>query len=156
MRFICDAMLGSLARHLRILGLDTIYVRSTSDVARYRANGETPYFFTKRKFQSIPYGNAVYVESNHVTDQLKEVKKIVLPYVSERDFMRRCIKCNVLLADVNKDEVESLVPEFVFHRYSTFKSCPSCKKVYWEGTHVDRMKEWIGKMREPSGEQDER
>ena len=155
MRFICDAMLGGLAKRLRILGLDTIYVRSMSDVASYRVNGEVPYFFTKRKLQNIPYGNTIYVESNYVTDQLREVRRVVLPYVSERDFMKRCIKCNVLLAEVNKDEVESVVPEFVFHRYSRFKACPSCNKVYWEGTHVERMNEWVRKIRESAGEKDD-
>ncbi len=25
----------------------------------------------------------------------------------------------------------------------TFKTCPSCRKVYWEGSHADEMQLWI-------------
>lgn len=143
MRFICDTMLGKLAKRLRILGLDTAYVRSDSDLASFKPNGEMPYFFTKRKVQRTLYGNAVYIESDFVTGQLGEIKKIILPYVSQVSVMKRCIVCNVLLINMNRDDVEGLVPEFVFHKYSLFRTCPSCKKIYWEGSHVKRMQEWI-------------
>jgi uncharacterized protein with PIN domain len=154
MRFICDVMLGKLAKRLRILGLDTIYMRSIADLAEYKMNGELAYFITRRKLQHTLYGNPVYLKSDKVTDQLTEIGEIILPYMSERDFMKRCIECNTLLADANKTDVEGFVPEFVFHKYNFFKTCPSCNRVYWEGTHVERMKEWIRKLKEPSGEQD--
>jgi uncharacterized protein len=154
MRFICDAMLGKLAKRLRILGLDAVYMRSVTDLAESEANGGIAYFITKRKLQQAFYGNAVYVKSDRVAEQLAEIRKIILPYISEEDSMKRCIECNTLLEDANKDDVEGFVPEYVFHKYSSFKVCPSCNRVYWEGSHVERMKEWIKKLKEPSGEQD--
>ncbi len=150
MRFMCDAMLGKLARYLRALGLDAVYVRSASDMARYGMNGEASYFLTKRKFLGLSQGNLVYIKADNVIDQLKQIRTLILPYTSEKALMSRCTRCNTLLMDVGKDEVEGLIPEFVFHRYDSFKTCPSCKKIYWEGSHVEHMTEWIRELKEPT------
>jgi uncharacterized protein len=149
MRFICDAMLGRLAKRLRILGLDTIYARSVDDLAKYRLEGETAYFITKRKIKQTLFPNAVHVNSDGVAEQLMEIRRVILPYMSEQALMKRCAECNDLLVDMNKGDVERLVPEFVFHKYTTFKACSSCKRVYWEGSHVERMKEWIAAVNSP-------
>ena len=34
MRFVCDAMLGKLAKYLRILGFDAVYVANTAALDR--------------------------------------------------------------------------------------------------------------------------
>jgi uncharacterized protein len=152
MRFICDTMLGRLAKYLRILGLDTIYVRSMSDLNGYEADIETPYFFTKRKIQKTSYANSHYIKADDVVGQLKEIKEIILPHILESTLMTRCLRCNAILRDVDKDDVESFVPEFVFHRYVAFKLCPTCNKVYWGGSHIDHMNEWVKEMTESMGE----
>jgi len=151
MRFVCDVMLGKLAKYLRILGLDTIYVRSMDNLAGHKINDETPYFFTKRRLQKILYSNPVYIKADDVIGQLREINNLIAPHVSERDLMSRCIGCNAVLREVNKDDVESLVPEFVFHKYNVFKACPSCKKIYWKGSHVEHMIAWIREMKGING-----
>ena len=56
--------------------------------------------------------------------------------------MTRCIECNTLLESAEKADIEARVPEYIYHHHEEFKVCPSCKKVYWEGTHAEQMKKW--------------
>ncbi len=143
MRFICDIMLGKLVKYMRILGLDTVSARSIPELGAYSDTDELPYFFTKRNVQQIPYANWVFVKSDIALDQLREIKAVIKPYINKQNLMNRCIRCNSLLSDIGKDDIEGLVPEFIFHRYDRFKTCLSCRKIYWEGSHVERMSRLI-------------
>ena len=143
MRFICDAMLGKLVKYLRILGLDTIYITALTELNSFKSVDEPPYFFTKRKMQKASYKESIYIQSDNVMDQLNEIKGIIKPYINPETFMNRCIRCNTLLSDAKKNDIEMLVPEFAYHRYNHFKTCQSCKKIYWEGSHVEHMRGWV-------------
>jgi uncharacterized protein len=143
MRFICDAMLGKLAKYLRILGFDTIYAASGTELDKYEDTYNPLLVLTKRKMKNITFSNCIYIESNDVIGQLNQIKDIIKTNIEKESLMKRCIKCNTLLIDVKKNDIESLVPEFIFHRYDIFKFCPFCRKVYWGGTHVEHMKKWV-------------
>ncbi|MCX5813737.1 MAG: hypothetical protein NT178_14495 [Proteobacteria bacterium] len=143
MRFLCDAMLGKLSNYLRILGFDTIYIKSMAMLNGYKKETNPALLFTKRKMQKSLYSNCIYIKSNNIIDQLAEIKNIIEPHIDKNTIMKRCIRCNTLLNNVKKDDIESLVPEFIFHTYDIFKFCPFCRKVYWEGSHVEHMKKWV-------------
>lgn len=139
MKFVCDSMLGRLAKYLRILGLDTIYYRPSK---KDKFVIEEPYvFFTRRK--KPPFKNAVFISSDNVIDQLKEIKHLIQPHVDPQMIMSRCISCNVVLEPVEKEEVQGLVPEYVFHTQKEFRRCRRCKRIYWSGSHVEHMSGWI-------------
>ncbi|MCX8023420.1 MAG: Mut7-C RNAse domain-containing protein [Syntrophorhabdaceae bacterium] len=138
MIFVCDIMLGRLARYLRILGFNTIHIRSKGELEGFVSN-EPHLFFTKRRQGPSLYKNAVYIKSDKGVEQLKEITPIIKPFFNPDLVMSRCILCNRPLTDVEKEEIENLVPEFIYHRYDTFKACPECKRVYWGGTHTERM-----------------
>ncbi len=53
----------------------------------------------------------------------------------------RCIECNEALEPVKKEEVYGVVPHHVYNTQPAFSRCPSCRKVYWKGTHWQQMKE---------------
>lgn len=141
MKFLCDIMLGRLARYLRMLGFDAIHARSTASLNLYKGR-EDVLFLTKRK-KAMGFKNMVYIKADKAKDQLREIKDIIGPYIDKERFMTRCILCNADLEHVEKEEVEGLVPEFVYHTYKEFKRCPSCRRIYWEGTHTDYMEKLI-------------
>jgi hypothetical protein len=143
MRFLCDVMLGKLAKYLRILGFDTIYIKSAVMLDRYRYENNPPVFFTKRRVQKSSYSNCIYINSNSTIDQLKEIKNIIEPYIDKNATVKRCIRCNSPLNVVKKDDIEGLVPEFIFHTNDIFRFCPLCNKVYWEGSHIEHMGKWV-------------
>jgi len=51
----------------------------------------------------------------------------------------RCIVCNSLLSDAPVEK-RAEVPDDVRERGGAIRYCPACRKVYWEGGHVLRMR----------------
>ena len=137
MIFVCDAMLGKLAKYLRILGLDTIYIRNLNELGHYGPS-DNRFFFTRRsRLKGID--RAVFIRSDKTIEQIKEIRDIIRPYVDLKKTMTRCITCNTLLADIKKIDAEQYIPEFVFHQYERFSICPLCRNIYWEGSHTAHM-----------------
>jgi uncharacterized protein with PIN domain len=145
MRFVCDAMLGRLAKYLRILGLDTVYARTAKDVDGYLTNGIPSHLLTKRQ-GSTGGEHWTIVRANDPRDQLREVAPLITPYLAPRGILTRCILCNTSLAEIQKKDAERFVPEFVFHQHEKFTRCPACGRIYWEGTHSARMAELINEI----------
>ncbi|MBA4390440.1 MAG: hypothetical protein C0399_05835 [Syntrophus sp. (in: bacteria)] len=146
MRFICDSMLGNLAKHLRILGLDTVSIKDPYRLEPYKDAADLPFFFTKRT-KAFPCQPFIFIRSDTIEEQLNEIRNLIQPFINPEAFMKRCIECNTLLESVAKEDIEAHVPEYVYHHHEGFKRCPSCKKVYWEGTHTKEMKKWIEYIR---------
>lgn len=141
MRFICDVMLGKLARYLRIFGLDAVYLTNYKEL-REKVDKDVNYLFITKRTKHTPDGSIV-IKSDHVKEQLKEIFPIIKPFLKEELFFTRCLDCNELLKDVEKKDIEGLVPEYVFHNYPEFKRCPSCNKVFWAGSHIEHMERLI-------------
>ena len=57
-----------------------------------------------------------------------------------------CLECNQVLVERNKDEVEDLVPPYVYQTQSQFMQCPACHRIYWRGTHWQAMTERLKKF----------
>ena len=142
MKFVCDAMLGKLAKYLRLLGFDASYAPSKAALEREMLREPGRMVLTRRTKNDFS-SPTVRVRSEMVRAQLDEIKDLIKVDVDKTAVLDRCIECNLLLVDVDKTDVESLVPEFVYHAYARFKVCPSCKRVYWEGTHAKGMEKLI-------------
>ncbi|MCX5816743.1 MAG: hypothetical protein NTX75_10980 [Proteobacteria bacterium] len=152
MTFVCDAMLGKLAKYLRMLGLDTVFITKTDYLNNFKNEPEKPIFLTRRSIGSMPYDTCISIKSEHVDEQLREIRDLIKPFIHEDMLMSRCIRCNMPLDDAKKIEIEQFVPEYVFHHYDKFKACPSCKKVYWKGSHTEHMTEWMEEFLKPEKE----
>jgi hypothetical protein len=147
MKFVCDAMLGKLAKYLRILGLDAEYIKDLKDLKHYNGQTDAPYFLT-RTTRKMAYERTIFIRSDKVKEQLHEIKEMIRPFIDHDKIMNRCIECNVQLMNVQKNNIEQKVPEFVFHQYGQFRECPKCGKVYWEGSHTTGMKRLIQEIME--------
>jgi uncharacterized protein with PIN domain len=51
-----------------------------------------------------------------------------------------CLECNQTLVEKSCDEVKSRVPPYVFTTQTQYVECPSCRRIYWRGTHWEAMK----------------
>jgi uncharacterized protein with PIN domain len=142
MRFVCDVMLGKLAKYLRLLGFDTAYARDSAALEHYRTHDRDRLFLTRRqKITGFPAAFRLTSELTH--DQLKELRSLIRADADPRRALNRCIECNQTLMGVDRAEVESLVPEFVYHNYERFTKCPSCGRVYWAGSHTRGMDDLV-------------
>ena len=145
MIFICDVMLGKLAKYLRILGLNTIYIRNNTMLEDYKKQGDFSCLLTKRK-KITGYKKCIFIKSDTAKRQLEEIRYLISPFINSEKVLTRCIVCNVELIKTEKADIEQYIPEFVFHHYEAFKVCPSCKKIYWKGSHAEHMSELIEEM----------
>lgn len=141
MRFVCDVMLGKLAKYLRILGLDTVYSRNARDIDRYLANGIPSHLLTKKR--SAGGERCTLVTANDPKNQVREIGPLIRPHLAPDRILTRCLLCNTSLVEVDRKDAERFVPEFVFHRQERFVQCPVCGKIYWGGTHSARMAQLI-------------
>ena len=138
-RFVVDVMLGSLARWLRRLGYDTDYANDRDDRELVRiARAEGRILLTRDNALAARRGiSAFLIESQVLDEQLMQVvhafplpQGIALP---------RCSECNTPLADVSPDEVVDDVPPYVHRTHKHFRRCPGCGRVYWPGSHWERI-----------------
>lgn len=150
MIFVCDVMLGKLARYLRTLGFDAPYVRQGDDPASFPPPSADCVHLTRRQ-DSADRPHTVVIHANDPGDQFLEIKEMVEKHVDPALFMTRCLDCNTLLVDTLREDIEPFVPEYIYHHHDQFKTCPSCGKVYWEGSHADTMRERIEKLIDRDG-----
>jgi uncharacterized protein with PIN domain len=144
-RFILDSMLGKLARFLRIMGYDSLYFKDAEDsFLIYIALEEGDRILLTKDVKLIEEANrlkikAKLIRSNHVEEQLKELEELI----SFRMGNSRCPICNGYLYRVEKEEIQGEIPDFVWYTNNEFYRCTNCKKIYWKGSHIPKLKERI-------------
>lgn len=140
-RFVADTHLGKLARHLRIAGFDCLWENDYGDeeivacsVAQQRIVLTRDLGILKR--QAVERGH--YVRATESGAQLREVVRAFQLEDRLRPFTR-CRACNVEVRAVAKDAVAERLPPEVRLRFDRFTECPQCGRVYWQGTHFERL-----------------
>jgi len=141
-RFIADDMLGKLAKWMRIMGCDVEYFRSITDkelAERAYASGRIiltrdTLLIRRRKVK----GNHFFVIGDSYKDQIRQVVKH-FPIDPYSQILTRCILCNKPLINIDKASIESKVPLYVYESQDSFETCPSCKRIYWDASHKERM-----------------
>jgi uncharacterized protein with PIN domain len=142
MRFTADAHLGGLARLLRMAGFDTIYRNDIDDAEiAALAAGEGRVALTRDrdllKRRGVDFG--CYVRALRTPEQLREV---VLRYgLADRARpFTLCLHCNAPLRHIARADVTDRVPPRVRDTQDEFRTCDCCTRVYWRGTHWERMR----------------
>lgn len=149
MKFLCDQMLGTLAKWLRIYGFDTFYANSETDDNELLkiAKKENRTLITRDK--ELTYCgkrenlNVIELKTTDLDEQLKLVLKHVK--IDETKILSRCILCNSKVNKIQKDKVKNKVPEKVFENNEEFWFCKKCDKIYWYGSHTENMIKKISK-----------
>ena len=154
MKFIADAMLGRLAKWLRLLGFDVLYYPDIEDREVIRISREQDRTILTRDtclLKRRGVRDAVFIKSDHLSEQLLDMKDILDLHDSDR--AERCVVCNGTLSIVSdRDEVQDLVPDYVYHNFENFMRCNGCGKVYWEGSHYKKIRERTGEILRKSNE----
>jgi uncharacterized protein with PIN domain len=136
-RFIADAMLGSLARRMRLLGFDTLYDPDVDDDALLRESNRTGRILltADRVLVSRPLArSAVLVPPSGLDEQISTLAAHLdlAPWVSP---FARCAACNARLQEMHKDRAREGLPPFVWETNDMFYSCEGCARIYWSGSH---------------------
>ena len=140
-RFFADAHLGRLARYLRLLGFDTAYERDCDD-AHLAASAARERRIVLTHDEGLLKRNMVthgmFERSQQPRAQLLEVARR-LQLLSRFKPFTRCLECNGELTTTSKPEVAGLVPERAWRSHEEFMRCTNCGRVYWAGTHHERL-----------------
>ena len=142
-RFVADAMLGRLAKWLRILGYDTLYKPAWSDLHLVRiARAQDRILLTRDLKLARRKGvQVLLMDSDSLDDQLAQLHQVL--GVTGRKPFGRCPVCNERLEPIDKAQARGQVPAYVFAKHEDFYLCRSCNRLYWRGTHWERMRERI-------------
>lgn len=143
LRFVADAHLGGLARFLRMLGFDTEHRNALEDAEIRRLASEDARIVLTRdrellKCRDIRRG--CYVRALKPEAQLQEVVTRYGLAPVARPFTL-CLHCNLGLESLAPDAVAYRVPEKVRLLHRVFTHCPGCDRVYWPGSHYERMRQ---------------
>jgi hypothetical protein len=140
-RFVLDVHLGKLAHYLRLIGFDTLYRNDYSDECIVRLAVDQRRIILTRdrgilKHSAVTHG--YWMRNTDPHEQLKEVVRAFDLTPRIRPFSR-CMECNGILHSVKKDTIREKIPAGVARDFQVFSQCPDCSRVYWRGSHYDRL-----------------
>jgi uncharacterized protein with PIN domain len=151
-RFLADAMLGSVARKLRIFGFDTLYLAtdtSDNEILRIGIEQQRVIITADRElFKRIVKQSAqgVLVEGTSDLYDMAHIFSKLGISAGLFNIGSRCTVCNGTLYKKMPLEVDRLVPANVLSRHKEFWQCTNCSKVYWDGGHLGDIRDFARKL----------
>lgn len=148
--FVADAHMGGLARMLRMLGFDTVYDNALDDPEIVTiASDERRVVLTRDRelLKRSEVMRGCFVHALKPESQLREVARRYGIAQHMRPFAL-CLHCNLPLEPAPPDAVAEHVPERIREHYHAFMQCPGCRRVYWEGSHWERMRSVLAEVLE--------
>ena len=142
-RFVLDVHLGTLARRLRLAGVDAAYVNDAGDDALIeQANAGRRVLLTQDRglLRRRALWLGAYVRGACPDDQFRDVLDRFRPPLAP---WTRCPACNGPLSPVAKATVAPVLRPGTRRTYQTFSRCRSCDHMYWHGAHSKRLEQII-------------
>lgn len=144
-RFVLDVHLGKLARYLRLLGFDTSYDRAHADPRLAAiATKERRILLTRDKglLKRKAVTRGYWLRNTEPRLQIAEVVEALDLYSAVRVFSR-CMVCNHTLETVDEALVRDELPAGLRGRLGWISRCQGCGRLYWPGSHYDRLVDLI-------------
>ncbi|MFD3498363.1 Mut7-C RNAse domain-containing protein [Streptomyces sp. NPDC058678] len=140
LRFLLDVHLGTLARRLRLLGVDTAYestdIGDPALAARSAAERRVMLSRDRGLLRRRELWAGAFVYSTRPEDQLQDVLERFRPELRP---WTRCTACNGLLKEATKEEVADQLEGGTQQSYDVFAQCRECGRAYWKGAHHDQL-----------------
>ncbi|MCN9243900.1 Mut7-C ubiquitin/RNAse domain-containing protein [Streptomyces sp. RY43-2] len=136
LRFLLDVHLGTLARRLRLLGVDTAYestdIGDAALATRSAAEQRVMLSRDRGLLRRRELWAGAFVYSTRPEEQLTDILDRFAPELKP---WTRCTACNGLLRDATKDEVADQLEHGTRRTYDVFAQCRDCGRAYWKGAH---------------------
>jgi uncharacterized protein with PIN domain len=144
--FVVDAMLGKIARKLRLFGFDTVYDPNIDDMdilnslkyyGRIILTNDQALIkrCKKRGINTILLNNKTELENLVTIFRTLDIK-----YISLQNLFHVCTCCNGIIETIiDKNSIKNQIPDRLLHSRYIFYKCSQCNKIYWIGTHIEHI-----------------
>ncbi len=145
-RFLADAMLGKLCRWMRFLGYDVEYADSSmeDDDIIMKCSSSGLILITMDVDLSQRLGRSILLRSFDIDDQLLTILD-AYPIDREKE-MSRCPVCNGILS-LRSGSAGASVPAAIARNFHEIWECTGCGRIYWKGSHYDRITKKLSELR---------
>jgi uncharacterized protein with PIN domain len=154
LRFLLDVHLGTLARRLRLLGVDTAYestdIGDPALAARSAAERRVMLSRDRGLLRRRELWAGAFIYSTRPDDQLRDVLGRFAPELRP---WTRCTACNGLLKEATKEQVVDQLEGGTERSYDVFAQCEECGRAYWKGAHHDDLEAIVGRALAEFGSQ---
>jgi len=144
-RFVADVHLGRLSAYLRLTGFDTKYRNDYQDAEIVAISASEDRVLLTRDVGLLKHASVVRGYALRETQPAWQLVAVLRHFnlVAKATPFTRCLRCNSRLGVIAKDRVQHLLPARTRHCYHEFSRCPTCSRVYWQGSHYSRMRLFI-------------
>ncbi|MFF7329845.1 Mut7-C RNAse domain-containing protein [Streptomyces sp. NPDC008150] len=147
LRFLLDVHLGTLARRLRLLGVDAAYestdIGDPALAARSAAERRVLLSRDRGLLHRRELWAGAYVYSTRPEEQLRDV---LARFAPELRPWTRCTACNGMLTEATLDDVAEQLHSGTRRTYDVFARCPDCGRAYWKGAHHQHLEEIVNQV----------
>jgi uncharacterized protein len=144
-RFVLDIHLGRLAGYLRLAGFDAAYRNDFSDEELARVSHHEDRTLLTRDRELLK--RSIVTRGYFVRETIprRQLAEIIRHFDLDRRVapLTRCARCNAALVSVPKEDVADELPPYVRANRREFLRCSGCRRVYWEGTHVNQIRRFL-------------
>ena len=155
MKFLADSMLGSLTRWLRLLGYDARYFRDCNDFElieeatkekRILLTGDVELYRLVRK-KGL---EAILVKERDKAEMLARIADRYSLNLDIDPAKSKCPGCGSSITTVEKNIVKAKVPSSTYEFHDEFWVCTNeeCGKVYWYGSHWEKIRKVLLRAKE--------
>lgn len=139
--FIVDVNLGKLARYLRMLGLDTLYRNDYEDVPLARLSAKEKRVLLTRDKKLLQNGVITHGYWLRSCDPIEQMQEIIQRFDLKTTIkpFSRCLECNGQVHPVEKEKIRDQLQPGTEKRFEEFYRCDGCEKIYWKGSHFQKM-----------------
>lgn len=153
-QFVCDVHLQKLARLLRLLGFDVHFDRALTDAGLAEiADSQNRILLTRdrRLLMRRRVRLGMHIWYDEPDDQVIEVLEKIRDFALPEPF-GRCTVCNGCLHEIQPGtdayrEAVAEAPPRVRQWRTEFQRCESCGKLYWKGTHYEKLRTKVERYR---------
>jgi len=152
MLFLVDGMLGNIAKKLRLFGFDSEYFSDIDDSKLIKKAKNENRIIISRDRHLIDRAKknevlSIYVTKENEIEQFLEILETVnLQLDGISGDVARCTKCNSTTSQISKLKIGNKIPQGVLEFNDKFWKCDKCDQIYWEGTHIKNLQEFVHKI----------
>jgi uncharacterized protein with PIN domain len=152
--FFVDAMLGNIAKKLRLMGYDSMYFSDINDDELIQLAKKDERIIISRDEDLIRKSQkngikSILVKNSTEIEQFRDIiKKSNLKIIKINGDIARCPNCNYKTQSIDKKNILQKIPIKVLEYNDKFWECKSCNQIFWEGTHIKNLQKFVGELNE--------